>query len=91
MSQRLLPRIGGGRVAAFEVLAGTFAVRNLIRENKTSQLRNVVSTGGQFGMQTLETGLTQLVLDGLVEYEEAVSRSLYPNEISRAARLAQSV
>jgi twitching motility protein PilT len=90
VSQRLLPRIGGGRVAAFEVLASTFAVRNLIRENKTGQLRNVVSTGSQFGMQTLETSLSQLVIEGLVEYEEAVARSLFPNEIRRAAALAQS-
>ena len=57
VSQRLLPRIGGGRVAAFEVLAATFAVRNLIREGKTSQLRNVVSTGAKYGMQTLESPL----------------------------------
>ncbi len=62
VSQRLLPRIGGGRVAAFEVLTATFAVRNLIREGKSSQLRNVVSTAGKHGMQTLESSLSQLVL-----------------------------
>ena len=47
VSQRLLPKIGGGRVAAFEVLVATFAVRNLIREGKTTQLRNIISTGSQ--------------------------------------------
>ena len=89
VSQRLLPRIGGGRVAAFEVLTATFAVRNLIREGKSSQLRNVVSTGSKFGMQTLESSLSQLVVDGVVEYEDAAARSLFPDEITRSARLAQ--
>ena len=89
VSQRLLPRIGGGRVAAFEVLTATFAVRNLIREGKSSQLRNVVSTGGKFGMQTLEGDLSRLVAAGVVGYEEAATRSLFPDEIARTARLAQ--
>jgi twitching motility protein PilT len=89
VSQRLLPRIGGGRVAAFEVLTATFAARNLIREGKSSQLRNVVSTGGKYGMQTLEGDLSRLVAAGIVEYEEAATRSLFPDEINRTARLAQ--
>jgi len=90
VSQRLLPRIGGGRVAAFEVLVATFAVRNLIREGKTTQLRNIVSTGNKFGMQTLETAVAELVREGLVEYEAGVAVSLYPDEITRAAQLSQS-
>ena len=61
ISQRLVPRIGGGRVAAFEVLVATYAVRNLIREGKGSQLRNMIATGGKYGMQTLEQGLSDLV------------------------------
>jgi twitching motility protein PilT len=89
VSQRLLPRIDGGRVAAFEVLVATFAVRNLIREGKGSQLRNVVSTGAKWGMQTLESHLSELVTRGVVDYEDAVSRSLFPDEIGRAARLAR--
>jgi twitching motility protein PilT len=90
ISQRLVPRIGGGRVAAFEVLVATYAVRNLIREGKGSQLRNMIATGGKYGMQTLEQGLSDLVTGGVVEYEEAVARSLYPDDITRAARLAQA-
>jgi twitching motility protein PilT len=89
VSQRLMPRIGGGRVGAFEVLSATFAVRNLIREGKSSQLRNVVSTGSKYGMQTLEADLSRLVTTGQVDYEEAVTRSLFPDEIVRTARLAQ--
>jgi twitching motility protein PilT len=90
VSQRLLPKIGGGRIAAFEVLVATFAVRNLIREGKTTQLRNIVSTGGKVGMQTLETSVADLVSRGIVEYEQGVAVSLYPDEITRAAQLTQS-
>jgi len=90
VSQRLLPRVGGGRVAAFEVLVASFAVRNLIREGKTTQLRNIVSTGNKFGMQTLESAVAELVRTGVVEYEAGVAVSLYPDEITRAAQLSQS-
>jgi twitching motility protein PilT len=89
VSQRLLPRIHGGRVAAFEVLTATFAVRNLIREGKTTQLRNVATTGSKFGMQTLEQSLSELVVTGQVHYEEAVLHSLFPGDITRATNLAE--
>jgi twitching motility protein PilT len=91
ISQRLLPRIGGGRVAAFEILTGTFAVRNLIREGKSSQLRNLITTGGaKFGMQTLEQSLSELVLQGKVRYEDAVAVSLFPGDVNRAHPLAMA-
>src|SRR5581483_2588777 len=82
--QRLLPRRGGGLVAAFEVLVGTYAVRNLVREGKTKQLRNTIVTGQREGMQTLEMALSRLVTEGVIEYEEAVARSLFPKEINRS-------
>jgi twitching motility protein PilT len=81
--QRLLPRVGGGRVAAYEVMLANSAVRNLIREGKTRQLRNTVGTGTREGMQTLEVALAQLVADGLVAYDEAAAVSLHPLEIVR--------
>lgn len=56
--QQLLPRIGGGRVAAFEVLVATHPIRNLIKEGKTRQIRNVVATSTKDGMQTIETAGT---------------------------------
>ena len=88
VSQRLLPRLGGGRVAAFEVLTGTFAVRNLIREGKSSQLRNLITTGGsKHGMQSLEQSLSELVLAGAVDYEDAVGQSLFPGDVARAPKL----
>lgn len=81
LSQRLLPAISGGRVAAYEVLMGTEAVRNLVREGKSRQLRNVVATGGPEGMQTIEMDLARLVTSGLVTMEMAQSISAYPGEI----------
>lgn len=60
VAQQLLLKVGGGRVAALEVLVATPAVRNLIREGKTGQLRNVVQTSGGVGMQTLEKSLNAL-------------------------------
>jgi len=81
LNQQLVPRIGGGRVAAFEVLVGTTAIRNLVREGKTRQIRNLVATGQRDRMQTLETSLSGLVARGLVSYDEALLWSLHPQEI----------
>ena len=71
VSQRLIPKIGGGQVAAFEVLIATNAMRNLIREGKTHQIRNVVATGMKDGMRTLEASLSDLVAMGQISFEEA--------------------
>jgi twitching motility protein PilT len=70
-------------VAAFEVMQATTAVRNLIREGKTNQLRNQLLTGQQFGMQLLETSLNELVAAGKVSYDEAIAVSRYPKEIAK--------
>jgi twitching motility protein PilT len=87
--QQLVPKIEGGRVAAFEVLIGTNAVRNLIREAKTQQLRNVMTTSRDEGMQTLETSLSDLVSKGLVDLEVAQSKSVHPGDVK--ARLAPAL
>jgi twitching motility protein PilT len=84
MYQRLVPMIGGGLVAAYEVLVGTHAVRNLIREGSTRQLRNSITMGQSDGMQTLEMHLSRLVVDGVIDREDAVARSLFPLEIAYA-------
>ena len=81
MFQQLLPKIEGGRVAAFEVLIATGAVRNLIREAKTQQLRNVVATSQRDGMQTLEASLNDLVQQGIVDLDAAQSRTVHPGDI----------
>ena len=83
--QQLLPRSGEeGRVATFEVLVANHAIRNLIKEGKTNQIRNVVATGQKEGMQTLEASLSKLVAENAITYEDATARSLYPNEIKAA-------
>jgi twitching motility protein PilT len=80
--QTLVPKIGGGRVPAFEIMVGTPAIKNLIREGKSRQIRNVVSTSQRDGMQTLETSLSSLVADRLITHEDAVSRSMTPKEVA---------
>ena len=62
--QQLVRRVGGGRLAVFEVLVATDAVRALIRENKVHQLKNAIATGRQFGMQTLESHVAALLAAG---------------------------
>jgi twitching motility protein PilT len=71
ISQSLLKKNGGGRVAAHEIMIGTPAIRNLIRENKIAQMYSAIQTGQQFGMQTLDQCLQQLVQKGLVSKVEA--------------------
>ncbi|WP_239146910.1 type IV pilus twitching motility protein PilT [Streptomyces sp. SID10815] len=83
LNQTLIPRIGGGRVAAFEVLVGTSAIRNLVREGKTRQIRNMISTGHRDGMRTLETSINALVAAGAITYEEAVLHTAHPEDIQR--------
>ena len=85
--QRLVPRIGGGLVAAYEVLMANHAVRNLVREGKTRQLRNVITTSQQEGMQTLEMSLNALIQGGLIDHEAALRVSLYPKELERPNQL----
>ena len=71
ISQTLLKRNGGGRIAAHEIMIGTPAIRNLIREGKIAQMFSAIQTGGSVGMQTLDQCLTDLVAKGVVSKEEA--------------------
>ncbi|RAR58522.1 MULTISPECIES: type IV pilus twitching motility protein PilT [Halomonadaceae] len=71
ISQVLLKRAGGGRVAAHEILVATSAIRNLIREDKVAQIYSAIQTGGNLGMQTLDAALAKMVNDGVVVREEA--------------------
>ena len=67
VSQALLKRVGGGRIAAYEIMLATPAVRNLIRERKVAQLRSAIQTSAAVGMQTLEQATERLVAAGLIE------------------------
>ncbi len=71
ISQTLLKKIGGGRVAAHEIMIGTPAIRNLIRENKVAQMYSAIQTGAQHGMQTLDQSLQELVRRNIVSKQEA--------------------
>ncbi len=71
ISQTLLKKIGGGRAAAHEIMLGTPAIRNLIRENKIAQMYSAIQTGGQHGMQTLDQNLQELVRKNIVNRQEA--------------------
>ena len=75
ISQTLLKRQGGGRVAAHEILIATSAVRNLVREDKVAQIYSAIQTGGALGMQTLNASLAKLVKEGVVSMEEAQVRA----------------
>jgi twitching motility protein PilT len=81
VSQRLVPKVGGGRMAAFEVIIANDAIRNLIREGKTRQIRNAVSTGRAIGMRTMEQSFNALVADGSMSHEDALSLTQHPKEI----------
>ncbi len=71
IAQTLLKKNGGGRVAAHEIMIGTPAIRNLIRENRIAQMYSAIQTGQQYGMQTLDQCLQQLVQRGLVTKTDA--------------------
>lgn len=83
IAQRLIPRIEGGMVAAYEVLIATNPVRNLIREGRTNQLQNIMFTNTSEGMQTLENSLAKLIADGVITYEDAMANTAHPKELVR--------
>ncbi|HHJ80811.1 MAG TPA: type IV pilus twitching motility protein PilT [Candidatus Tenderia electrophaga] len=75
ISQTLLKRVGGGRVAAHEIMIGTPAIRNLIRENKVPQMYSAIQTGQGLGMQTLDQCLVELVRQGIISKQDAQLRA----------------
>jgi twitching motility protein PilT len=84
ISQVLVPKKGGGRVAAFEIMIAIDAIRANIREGKTAQMLNVLQTGSKYGMQLLDVTLTKLVQSGQVEIEDALAKANSPDSIKRA-------
>ncbi|HLA31115.1 MAG TPA: type IV pilus twitching motility protein PilT [Pseudomonas sp.] len=78
ISQTLLKKIGGGRVAAHEIMIGTPAIRNLIREDKVAQMYSAIQTGGSLGMQTLDSCLKTLVTKGIVSRDAAREKAKTP-------------
>lgn len=85
-SQRLIPAIGGGRIAAAEILVATPAVRNIIREGKAHQLEAVIQTGAEHAMQSMDKTLVQLIHNGTITYEEARNFAVDLEELDRMMR-----
>ena len=88
ISQTLLKKIGGGRVAAHEIMIGVPAIRNLIRENKVAQMYSVIQTSRGEGMQTLDQCLQELVRNRQVAMEEARHRAQNKEQFTTSAMAA---
>jgi len=86
VAQRLIPAIGGGRIAASEVMVANSAVRNIIREGKTHQLDAVIQTSAEEGMQTMDRTLAHLVKSGKITIEEAKGYAIDLKEFERMVR-----
>jgi twitching motility protein PilT len=90
LSQTLLPKIGGGRVAAYEMLVITPAVANLIRESKTFRITSAIQTGHKQGMQLLDDHMFKLWRDGIVDKRDILLKAQSLDElqtkIARAER-----
>jgi twitching motility protein PilT len=84
ISQVLVPKVGGGRVAAHEILVATDALRSCIREAKTSQMQNILQTGSKLGMQLLDNSLAELVKKGVVTLEDAIAKAHHAEVVRRA-------
>ena len=76
IAQTLMKKIGGGRTAAWEIMVGTPAIRNLIREDKVAQMYSAIQTGQAHGMQTLDQHLQELVQRGLITRQDAKSKAI---------------
>ncbi|MDQ3369594.1 MAG: type IV pilus twitching motility protein PilT [Myxococcota bacterium] len=89
VTQMLLHKVGGGRAAALEILLGTPAVRNLIRESKTHQIPSAMQVGGKYGMQTMEAALIDLIGKGTITMDEV--RKRMPDTAAALERQVSSV
>ncbi|MCD4783838.1 MAG: type IV pilus twitching motility protein PilT [Candidatus Eremiobacteraeota bacterium] len=84
LCQNLIPKAkGSGRVLAMEMMPVTPAIRNIIREGKTHQIPNAIQAGGQMGMVSLDMSLRNLYMQGLITYEDALSKASSPDEFNR--------
>lgn len=86
ISQQLLPKLGGGRVAALEIMLGIPAIRNLIREGKTHQMYSVLETNSNVGMVTMDKNLAEHFKSGQVAYDECLMRAVDRDSFSRLAK-----
>ncbi|MCH8538286.1 MAG: type IV pilus twitching motility protein PilT [Alkalimonas sp.] len=87
ISQTLLKKVGGGRVAAHEIMIGVPAIRNLIREDKIAQMYSVIQTGAATGMQTMDQCLVNLVNRGMVSQKDAMTKAQDKNTFGTMGRM----
>ena len=80
ISQNLLKKVGGGRIAPHEIMSCTPAIRNLIREDKVAQMYSAIQTGGHLVMQTLDQCLKDLLKKGLITKEAAQAKAKTPDD-----------
>ncbi len=90
VTQQLLPKTGGGRVAAIEIMIANSAIRNLIRENKAHQMTSIIQTQNQIGMQTMDQALRELYDKGEIALEDAMARSHNASELEAMIMNADS-
>ena len=86
VAQQLLPRIGGGRVASLEVMLGSPAIKNLIREGKTHQMYSIIEMSGASGMQTMDRSLADHYRTGIVSFDECLMRAIDKDTFARLAK-----
>ena len=92
LCQALLPRIGGGRVAAYEMLVVDPATANLIRENKLFRITSTMQTGAKKGMQLLDDNLFKLWKDGIIKKEDAILKANRPEDVvERIAKMERGL
>ena len=80
IAQTLMKKIGGGRIAAHEIMVGTPAIRNLIREDKVAQMYSAIQTGAQQGMQTMDQCLHRLLQQKVITREQAREKAKIPED-----------
>ena len=85
-AQRLVPTIGGGRIAAAEIMVANTAIRALIRDGKTHQIDSMIQTGVNQGMQTMDATLARMVQTGVVTYDDAREFAVNLEDFDRILR-----
>ena len=85
-AQRLVPAIGGGRIAAAEIMIANSAIRALIRDGKTHQIDSMIQTGASAGMQTMDSTLAKLVRSGTITYNDARDYAVNLDDVDRLSR-----
>lgn len=86
VAQQLLPKLGGGRCASIEIMLGTPAIKNLIREGKTHQMYSIIEMSGGQGMQTMDKALSDLYRGGFVSFDECIMRAIDKDNFTRLAK-----